>query len=379
MHAFISRTLESTVPILYRYIIWELSIPFSLSLLVLTFIMLLSELLNVAELLFEKGLGLLAFADVIGSMALYMVGFTLPLAFLVGILICFGRLSSDSEIVALRASGVSLFKISIPVFLMGLFLSMLSWYLHVDTLPRANWRSSRSLHEMARADPTSFLQEKVWLSGFGETWIYISNVGEEKKLKHVAIHQKLKDYALPRVITAEDAEYEYDEPNAAIRFILYNGHIEEPSKKHLKEFSIIEYGQYDIRVPITRSTHRDHQKKTYHLTGGELNERIRFTPKNQIDYRSLLHEKHSRLCLSAACVVFFLMGFPLSIQLGRGEKSTNFIIGALLALAWYLLLLLGKALSIGGGLTGITGDLAPQHHHGGSGCVPVHAGHEGVK
>jgi lipopolysaccharide export system permease protein len=117
----------------------------------------------------------------------------------------------------------------------------------------------------------------------------------------------------------------------------------------------IDFGNYFIRLPVTRKVFARSPKRLYHLTYRQLENKIRQTPPDRIDYRSLVYEKHSRMAMASACLIFMLLGFPLSQRLQRSEKSTNIVLAGGLALVWYLLLLLGRGLAIGGTVPVVTG------------------------
>ena len=337
--------------ILFRYILTELLAPFFLTLLVLTFIMMLTKLLNIADLLFDHTVPWETVVSILSSMTLYLIGFTLPLAFLVSILICFGRLSRDSEILALRTSGIHLYEIAFPVLAISILLFIFSYHMHVRVLPEANWRSALQIQKLSQTGPATFLQEKVWMDGFGKSSLYLKSINADNTFRGVSIHQALDGYKLPRVIRAEQGTYVYDSETSSIRFDLLNGYIEEPKTVHEHDYVPITFKEYSISLPVTFKGHRTLQKKVYHMTTQELDAHLQKSTPGQIDYRTVLHEKYSRVSMSFAIFVFLLMGFPLSIHLQNTEKTANIVIGTGLALAWYLLILLGKRLSIGTGFS----------------------------
>ena len=331
--------------ILNRYIVTELLIPFSLSLGVITFIMLLTKLFNIGDLIFDKGVGFWPVANVIVSIFLYLTGISIPLSFLLGILMAFGRLASDNEIIALRTSGISIFQILLPVFGLSFVVYILSFFLYVSVIPRADWNATKAIRALEK-NATALIEEKVWMEGFGNSSIYVNRIYDGNKFRNIAIHQLIPDNILPRVIIAENGEYVLDEVKKQILFSLKNGHIDEPSAKEKNKYQRIDFGFYQVSLPVNQKMFSAPKKRVYHLTYMELNKKIRETPQDQIDYRSLVFEKHIRLVMSSASIVFLLLGIPISINLSRPDKSTNFAVAAGLALSWYLLMLTGRGLAL---------------------------------
>ncbi|MBN2144807.1 MAG: LptF/LptG family permease [Candidatus Aureabacteria bacterium] len=331
--------------LLYRYIISELLTPFLLSLTVLTSIILMTKILNIADLLLDKNVKPQTLFEVTGSIALYLLGITLPLAFLISILICFSRLSNENEILALRGGGINISKIAFPVFLMGSVLFGLSYYLHGEILPRADWKSVMAIYDLSQFSPSTFLQEKVWMEGLGNSSIYIKNIQENNHVKNIAIRQVIPGYSIPREILADSGKYSYDPQTQKLSFILYDAHVDQPAGDS-KRFLRIDCKTYSLALSVTDKDFSKPKKRAYHLTFNELDSQISETPKNQIDYRYLVYEKHSRIALAFASLVFFMLGFPLSVRLQSSAKSASLTIGSVLGLLWYILLLLGKGLFI---------------------------------
>src|SRR5215813_10963451 len=115
--------------LLDRYIFSELVSPFGLSLGVLCFVMLTNQLLRLVELLVAKGVGLFAVIKVVAHLLPSFLVLTLPIAGIIASITAFGRLSFDKELVAMRAAGLSLFRLARPVFLFAIAVFSLTLFL----------------------------------------------------------------------------------------------------------------------------------------------------------------------------------------------------------------------------------------------------------
>ena len=345
--------------LLNKYLIFELAVPSGLSFLTLITVLMLTKVLNIVELIFDKGVDIAVISKILLSILLYLTGIALPLAFLFGIILCFGRLSSDNEIIALRTSGISMLKILSPVFFSSICLFVFSLILNSSIIPRINWSADQDIRRLAQ-DPGALLEEKVWMSGFGDgVSLYVNNLSDKKDFKKIVILQPLKDKAVPRVIMAESGTYNFDEQSKMITFYLLNGYIDDPQEKDNKSFTRIEFSEYEIAIFTWRGKFSKASKKPNHYTYDELKKQLAITPKERVDYRSLLYEKHSRFSMAFAPIVFFLIGFPVSLKFQRSEKSANFMIGVGLALCWYLIMLLGRGLALSGNISIFIGSWTP--------------------
>src|SRR5438128_3613781 len=124
--------------ILDGYVVREMVPPTALGLLLFTFILLLDTISNLMRILVSRGadLGTVLRAFLYLLPSIFSV--TIPMAFLLGVLLAFGRMASDSEIVALRASGVSPLRLLRPVVSLSLLTGLLTFYVYAVLGPAAN-------------------------------------------------------------------------------------------------------------------------------------------------------------------------------------------------------------------------------------------------
>jgi len=133
-----------------RYVLKEIAIPFCMILFVLTFVLLMGKILQVMDLMINKGIG---FAD-IARLMLYLLPsflmFTIPISLLIAILIGLGRLSGDNEWTVLKMSGVSLYQLSYPVACAALVAFLMTLATTIFLVPYGNLASKALLMDMAR-------------------------------------------------------------------------------------------------------------------------------------------------------------------------------------------------------------------------------------
>ena len=130
------RLMRATL--LDRYIIREIVPPTSLGLLVFTFILLINEIPRLLGVLVAHQADAWTIFRVFLNLLPSILAVTIPMAFLLGVLLAFGRMSSDSEIVALRASGVSPLRLIVPVLLLSTAAALVTFYINTVALPAAN-------------------------------------------------------------------------------------------------------------------------------------------------------------------------------------------------------------------------------------------------
>src|SRR5205809_7787179 len=128
---------------IWRYVFLEVISPTFLGLCVYVLVFVMNILFELAELAIKKDLSVRSVATILFFCLPRMLEMTIPMAILLGVLVGIGRLSTDSEIVALRASGVSYWKVLAPVLTLGVVGWLLASFLIVQVEPRAQYRRHR--------------------------------------------------------------------------------------------------------------------------------------------------------------------------------------------------------------------------------------------
>ena len=144
--------------ILKSYVLKELILPFFLSFVVFTFILLMGNLFKIVDLVIRKGVDISSILSVLACLIPYVMSFTIPMSLLTGTLLSFGRLSSDNEIMAMKTHGVSLYRVISPVVLIGVLLSLVSLIFNDKVLPVAYANSKKIVVEIGVRNPTAYLE-----------------------------------------------------------------------------------------------------------------------------------------------------------------------------------------------------------------------------
>src|SRR5258708_4359494 len=139
-----------------RYLIRESIGPFLLALGVFTFVLQIRPMLEYAQFLLAKGVPVPTVGFLLLTLLPQALGITLPMAFLAGLLMAFGRLSGDRETVALLACGVNPVRLLRPVLMMAVAVGALTMYVMIDLVPDSNQKfreiTARFMTETAESD-----------------------------------------------------------------------------------------------------------------------------------------------------------------------------------------------------------------------------------
>lgn len=212
--------------ILHRYIFKESLIYFSISLLAFTGVLLTLRILKLTELVFNKGVEARQIALVFLAIIPTFLEIALPLATLLGVMLAFARLSGDSEIIVIRASGISLKQLIRPVLFLGALIGVTSLYVSTQLRPWGYNLLSRVLFEIAQTQSSAGLDQGVF-NHLGTMILYADKIEHKNgSLERVLIDDK-RDPANRRVILAQKGQIVGDPQEQTITLNLTDGIIHE--------------------------------------------------------------------------------------------------------------------------------------------------------
>ncbi len=352
--------------ILSRYCLKEFIPPFLISLICFTSIILFDELFRLVKLFVKKGVGPLYLIESLFYIAPATVVLSIPMAALVAILLALGRLSTDSEIMAMRANGVGLHQLMVPLLCATFLLSIVDLAVIEYMLPHATQASVQLKRDIQKHNPAIILEEGTImkeLQSKGKLWMFESTDPETKRLQNVKIWDKImRNRGQPRFTLAKSATLNYEGNEA--KLTLYDGQTYEPLTDGSDGYRITQFREQRIALDFTKDLERRDYTSQHPQTMriGELNtyidkltasikpEKPSIYTLNRLRYARV--EYHKKFALPFACLAFGLIGIPLGIMVKKNGKMIGFGIGLSVILLYYLLLQIGQS-------TGTNGQLHP--------------------
>lgn len=296
----------------------------------------------------------LTFAELLALLVPFVVTFALPMGVLTGTLLTLGRLSADSEITAMRASGISLWRVARPVLIMGILGMLAALFNNHQLMPWGRVRYTQDLTNAIRANPLSFVIPRTFIRDFPGVVVY---VGEKQgsKLGDFWIWQLDKSDRVVRAIHAAEGDIGYDEAGNALVLTLRNARVEarqEDSPENFAKPPVV--GSFNeteaVRLPLDKMYSRSEVRtKLDFLPWSELNkERERLDQPAPGETEELKKDRLRRqarveLAISErfnhalAVLSFAAIGVPLGIRVSRRETSANLGLAVGLALSYYVL------------------------------------------
>lgn len=330
--------------ILRNYVLKELSFYFFLALSILTFILVLGNLIKLADMVINKDVELTYVIKLFFYLFPSLLSYTLPMAILTAVLLVFGRLAADNELTAIKASGISVFKIFMPVIVIAIIVSLFSLILNNEVLPKARFATRKIVSQIGIKKPKAFLEAGTFIKSFKN---YIIFIGGEKnnKFSNITIYEP-KEAGTAKLIIAKKGEILTSAQKNSIRLKLTDVISDEPNPADPDRFIKMKFKTYHLNLKLSDEFESSLiNKKLKDSKIKEIKQEIFKLKKDGININPLLAEMHRRLSLSFASFVFVLIGLPLAIITKRPEKSIGFGLSLCVVIVYYVIMVAGQAMA----------------------------------
>ncbi len=324
-----------------KYILRRLVVVFVMTIVFFTGILFIFNVFKIARHLaagLQFSLVLRLFVYLIPS----LLGFSIPFGALVACLLVYGRLSAQNEILALRASGVSLSRVASAMAMLGVGTFFLSLFVFGVVSPKGTFALRNLRKELGSINPIFLFEPGKTINVFPGYSIYLRKK-QGNELYHVVIHCVDKEGVTTR-IDAERGTVKHNPRLGRLSLVLKNVTV-IMGKHRGEQFWDEKDESVTIEFDIASAVQKIQVKKDESdMTFRELMSRIRIARENGENTAMYLTEFNKRLVYSFACLSFALIGAPLGMRIHRGEKTVGITIGIALAMAFYTLVMLAEKL-----------------------------------
>ncbi len=323
--------------ILNQYIVKEFFPKFFTSLLVLTFILLMDQLFDLADLLLNKGAGLFNTVKLFLYVLPSLFMFTVPMSILSATVLLFSRMNEDNEITAIRTAGISAVEIMKPVLMVGFLISVIMIYFNSTVAPVSNYKFKMLYYRILYKNPVLQFSEKnfVQLQNYD---VYIRKITDDNILKGVLIYKWEEN--TPTITTAETAEMAIAQ-GKGILFRLNNGKIFQENYKKPGDFNLCSFSNNEMILQLAESTEFLNRTEggIRQLSSKVLLSKIKTIPDNIKNI--YLTEYHLRFALGWAGFLFIFIAAPVSMLAKTRAKSFGIAVMLGMIFIYYILLAAG--------------------------------------
>ena len=311
---------------------------------VLTFVLVLGNVFKeVLDVLINHGVPLYIILSFIAYIVPFSMIYSIPWGFVTAVLLVFGRLSAENELIALRSNGVSITRICAPLFVLSIVCAGICLWINLDVAPRAQNNMKSALVDLATRDPLSLFGSDHVIDEFPGREIYVE-AKNGRFLKNLLVYEMDKDSNILRVLFAKRGELETSEE--AVLLHIYDERYEQRDPDFPDDFDKIHPGivmkESHFSISLAELYEKNRRIKVpSQKTPGELRKELKALkagPQNDYtkgEIAQILTEINKRYSLSLGSLALALTAVPLAITAHRKETSIGFLFSIIVGFGYF--------------------------------------------
>ena len=324
------------------YVLREMTQPFIINIFFFIFVFLMTSILEITNYIVNYKVSLVAFLLFLLYSMPFSLQFIIPMSVMISVLLTFLRMSSDNEVLALKASGISIYRMVPPVLLFCLVGCLLTGWIAIYGVPWG-WSSMRSLkQEVAASSFRIGLKERTFNDSFKDVMLYVNQIDVNgAKLVDVFIEDKRNPNLVSTVVAPEGRLL--GEPDRLLfKLRLMNGIINQVNIKE-KNVNTIQFETYDISLDVEKilAGRKGRSKHRLEMSLEEMRQYLRDDSKKDVKYYRVYMDYHKKFSIAVACFVMGLLALPLGFQSTISKRSYGLVLGLIFFILYYVLLTAG--------------------------------------
>jgi LPS export ABC transporter permease LptF/LPS export ABC transporter permease LptG len=333
--------------ILDRYIIREILLPFAIALVVLSFVLIIPFIIELAEQLIQKGVSGPTILQLMVTLLPATLGLTIPMALLIAVLIAFGRLSGDREIVVLMACGVSPYRLLRPVLGLAAVAAAATLWVMIEAIPNAN-QTHREITTRIVADRAEGeVRPRVFFEDFPNTVLYVREVPQTGGWQDV-VAADTRNAAQPILYVAKRGRMVVNRDARTIQMVLEDGAQHTTKSADPAGYEIARFKELVLSLdPESVFPRVGPARGERELTIPELQELRAMLEARNLPFHRPVIEIHKKFSIPTACLVFGLLAVGLGVTNRKDGKLASFVLGLAVIFAYYVIMFGAEAMAKG--------------------------------
>ncbi len=347
--------------ILDRYLFSELAAPFGFAIAAFTLFMLINMLFLAAEYVINKGVPVVLIARYLVLQLPALMYLILPFSCLFGVLLGIGRLAGDNEIAAMRTSGISLQRIALPCYVLGVLMTLVAFGINEQIAPHAQTKSVELFRQIAFHSTQAIIQPyQFFRTVDGQHVIYIQSVDSGTGMMHNVQVFNIGAGYWPETLTARSGR----QLNG--KLALYDGVVTttgyQGTVTQVKHFDRLEFPLGDTSLLYS-------PQSPFETNARELRMQIQNLKTGGQDVTQLEMSLQQKYAMPAACLIGVLISLPMGIRFGRRGRGIAAIFAVIILLAYWMLMAATNALGKSGAMPPVFAAWFPNIAMGGVGLA----------
>ncbi len=333
--------------LLDRYVIREILPPFVIALLVFTFILIIPFILDMAEQLIAKGVPWPTLLRLTATLVPQALGLTIPMAFLIAILVALGRLSGDREIVVMMACGISPFRMLRPVLILAVvFWAATSWVL-IDAIPNENQNYREITLRIVADRAEGQVRAREFFEDFPDTVLYVREIPAGGGWRGVFAVNTRKS-GQPVVFVASTGQMVVDRNRKTIEMVLEDGTRHTTQASDPAVYEVVRFKQMVLSLnPESVFPRNGPARGDREMSIAELQERRAELEGRGLSAHNQIIEIQKKFSIPIACFVFAITGVGLGLSNRRDGKFASFVVGIAVIFLYYVVMYTAHAVAKG--------------------------------
>ncbi len=329
--------------LLYTYLINQVLAPFYASLIILTSILFLSKLIPILDIILDYNIGLGDFIRLYAYFTPQLLLFALPMSSMMGVILGTTHLNNENELMVLKASGISLYRMLPPVILVALSTAVLTGLFSIYLIPAGNRAKVELAFQLAKEKIESAMHEKRFSESLGDIVLYADRIDKKTKIWSGVYISDMRDSQHPVTIISESGTISADSTIGTLSISLHKGILNRGTSDAVQT---IDFERYVMNLPLeTPKTNPLARAGKSTMLQSELLAEADRLGKNSRSAATYLNEFHKRLALPVSCFILTLLGFPLGFLSGPRHKTLGIPLGLAIFILYYVLLTGAKTIS----------------------------------
>lgn len=346
-----------------RYILKEIAPPFLLGLMAYSFVLLMNQILLLSEMFIARGVALRDVLSLLVFLVPSVLAFTVPMSVLMGILAGLSRMSSDSEITAVKTLGIDNRRLLRPILVFSFTGMAVTAFLTLFLAPRANYKWVQTLSGSVLAKVQLRINPREFNESIPHTVIYVQDIPGDRTWRNVfvALSPPGKE---PRMIFARRGRVNFHQEEKRATLELFDGTAHSYPQASPEEYTVTAFDSWEEELDVKGLyTEAARQKRVREKDIGEL---LRDLPVITDDVTRLSEsgreagllktrrrdlishwvEVHKKFALPCACLIFALVGIPLGASTRKGGRTGGFTLSIAIIVFYYVLITAGENLAM---------------------------------
>jgi lipopolysaccharide export system permease protein len=326
--------------LLYSYLATEMLAPFFASFLIMNCVFFLVKLIPFLNFVLDLKIGLADFIRLFSYLFPNMFLYSIPMAAMMGITIGFSRLANDSEILAFKASGISIYQILPPVVVIAALIALLTSYFSIVLIPVSEIAMKQLTYQLLKEKIDKGIQEHQFTEALGDLVVYVGKIDQESGEWQDVWVSDMRGQLIPTITMASTGNMKSDVDRMKVTIVLRNGSLHRPDTPNSQ---VVQFERYQLNIPLQPPTSSVTTFNRGTLTMPELLVKAdEFGGKTTEKGRVMIIEYHKRLVLPIGCLILCLLGLPLGLQAGPRRRAIGVPIGLAIFILYYILFTFAK-------------------------------------